>query len=136
MAKRCHPWYWDLLTLLEEECFPITVSRDNLHKQNTEFAITEPKLGQNEKCSFPSQEHVARGKVSYFANGDALLMRGFGPGKKGGKKKNYCFNKIASMERGGKSLSPELKAKCENSPFHFRACSHRRWCLPGGISIG
>lgn len=65
-----------------------------MHKQNTEFAITEPKLGQNEKYSFPSQEHVARGKVSYFANGDALLMRGFGPGKKGGKKKTTVLIKL------------------------------------------
>lgn len=79
--------FWAALTLLGLECLPITVNEDNLHKQNTEFAIKELKFGQNGKYSFPTQEHVARGKVTYFANWETLVMRDFGPGKK----KNLLF---------------------------------------------
>lgn len=75
-----------------------------MHKQNTEFAFKELKFGQNGKYSFPSQEHVARGKVTYFANWVTSLMRDFGPGKK-----EICFSKTAPMESGRKSLGPEVK---------------------------
>lgn len=84
VAKRQLPWCWALLTPLGLGCLAITINKGNLHKQNTEFAIKELKFKQNGKCSFPSQEHVARGKVTYFANWITSLIRDFGSG--GGKK--------------------------------------------------
>lgn len=80
VAKRQLHFCWALLTLSGLECLPIAVNKDNLHKQNTEFAIKELIFGQNTKCNFPSQEHVLRRKVTHFANWEISLMRDFGSG--------------------------------------------------------